>query len=310
MINATFVVPLIVFGVVAAGVYALFMLCSPYWLRVRSRVTELNANSSFDKDDAAFDQRANGAPSKVMLELQRLNPYHSTAKPHVQQLLAKAGIYDPAAVSMFFVSKTLLMIIPGAIALCAGLAGYLSMELAIVSACVLVGFGSLAPSFWLGRAVARRHLQLQKSLPDFLDVMTVCLGGGLSLQETIRRVSDELRLAHPGLASELGIVQRDMELGATVDQALKRFATRTDYEGVRTLSTFIREAQRFGTDIVDALRCHADMLRSQREQAAEECAQKASVKILIPTLLLIFPAIFVVLVAPAIIQIQESFLAK
>jgi len=95
-----------------------------------------------------------------------------------------------------------------------------------------------------------------------------------------------------------------------VDQALKRFATRTDYEAVRTLSTFIREAQRFGTNITDALRSHADMLRSQREQAAEESAQKASVKILIPTLLLIFPSTFVVIVGPAVIQIHEAFAAK
>jgi tight adherence protein C len=140
--------------------------------------------------------------------------------------------------------------------------------------------------------------------------MIVCLEGGLSLQETIRRVSDELRVAHPALASELVSVQRDIELGATVDQALKRFAMRTDYEAVRTLSTFIREAQRFGTNITDALRSHADMLRSQREQTAEESAQKAAVKILLPTLLLIFPATFVVIVGPAVIQIHEAFAAK
>ena len=101
--------------------------------------------------------------------------------------------------------------------------------------------------------------------------MTVCLEGGLSLQETIRRVSDELRIVHPALAGELSIVQRDIEIGATVDQALKRFATRSDYEGVRTLSTFIREAQRFGTNITEALRSHADLLRSQRTGGRREC---------------------------------------
>jgi tight adherence protein C len=106
---------------------------------------------------------------------------------------------------------------------------------------------------------------------------------------------------------ELSIVQRDIELGATVDQALKRFASRSAYEGVRSLSTFIREAQKFGTNITDALRNHADVLRTQREQAAEECAQKASVKILLPTMLLIFPAIFVVLVGPAAMQIYQAF---
>jgi tight adherence protein C len=181
------------------------------------------------------------------------------------------------------------------------------METSLLVGSLAGGFGSIAPSLWLDRAISRRHLLLRKSLPDFLDLMIVCLEGGLSLQETIRRVGDELRIVHPALAFELSIVQRDIELGATVDQALKRFANRSDYEGVRSLSTFIREAQRFGTNITEALRNHADMLRSQREQAAEENAQKASVKILLPTLLLIFPAIFVVLVGPAIIQIQEAF---
>jgi tight adherence protein C len=163
---------------------------------------------------------------------------------------------------------------------------------------------------WLDKQVARQHLLLGKSLPDFLDLMIVCLQGGLSLQETIRRVGDELRLAHPTLAFELSIVQRDTDLGASIEQALKRFAARSGYEGVRTLSTFIREAQRFGTNITEALRSHADMLRSQREQVAEESAQKAAVKILLPTMLLIFPAIFVVAVGPALIQIQQAFAGK
>jgi tight adherence protein C len=137
--------------------------------------------------------------------------------------------------------------------------------------------------------------------------MIVCLDSGLSLQGTILRVSEEMRIAHPTLAGELEIVQRDMALGATVDVALKRFADRSGYEGIRTMSTFVREAQRFGTELAEALRTHADMLRYQRAQAAEETAQKASVKILLPVLLLILPAVFVVLAGPAAIQIQAAF---
>jgi Flp pilus assembly CpaF family ATPase len=101
----------------------------------------------------------------------------------------------------------------------------------------------------------------------------------------------------------VGNIQRDVELGATVDQALRRFELRSDYDGVRTLSSFVRESQKFGTQLTEALRLHADMLRLEREEAAEEKAQKAAVAILLPTLLLIFPAVFVVLVGPALIQI-------
>ena len=167
----------------------------------------------------------------------------------------------------------------------------------------------MAPVVWLDRAIVRYHSYLRRTLPDFLDLMIVCLEGGMSLQETIRRVGFELRLAHPLLAGELDIVQRDIEFGASIDQALKRFAARTDYEGIRTLSAFIREAQRFGTNITEALRSHAEMLRRQREQAAEENAQKAAIKILMPTFLLIFPSVFIVAVGPAVIQIQQSFAA-
>jgi tight adherence protein C len=303
-------ISLMVFGAVAAGTYALLALCDPYWMRVRSRVSQLDVLGGPDtRVVSEHERKVVGTKSRIITQLKRLSPYQAD-RSRIQQRLAKAGIYNPAAISRYVAAKLLLMLLSGGIAMGAGATGYLPMRMASIAACVLAGFGFLVPSLWVDRAISRHHLLLQRSLPDFLDLMIVCLEGGLSLQETIRRVSDELRLAHPALASELGFVQRDIELGATVDQALKRFATRTDYEAVRTLSTFIREAQRFGTNITDALRSHADMLRSQREQAAEESAQKAAVKILIPTVLLIFPATFVVIVGPAAIQIYDAFAAK
>jgi tight adherence protein C len=310
VITPEIAIPLSVFGAVAAGTYALLALCDPYWIRVRSRVSQLDVLGGSDIQTVSkHGRKVVGTKSRLISELQRLSPYQAD-RSRIQQRLAKAGIYNPAAISRYVVAKLLLMLLSAGLAMGAGATGYLPMRMASVAACVLAGFGFLVPSLWIDRAISRHHLLLQRSLPDFLDLMIVCLEGGLSLQETIRRVSDELRLAHPALASELGFVQRDIELGATVDQALKRFATRTDYEAVRTLGTFIREAQRFGTNITDALRSHADMLRSQREQAAEESAQKAAVKILIPTLLLIFPATFVVIVGPAVIQIHDAFAAK
>jgi len=151
---------------------------------------------------------------------------------------------------------------------------------------------------------------LSRTLPDLLDLMIVCLEGGLSLQATFHRVTEEVNLSHGQLAQELLIVQGDIDLGATIDQALKRFAQRTQYEGVKSLHAFVREAQRFGTNISEALQSHADMLRVQRQQSLEEQAQKAAVTMLLPTLLLILPAVFVVLVGPAVIEIQLAFAGK
>jgi tight adherence protein C len=310
LVHQELILPFIFVGV-AGGVYALLAIVDPYWFRVRARVSEIQR---------ATDHRGLVATSALPTEsglrarmanfLRYLVPFRISDRARLQQRFAKAGIYSPSAMSKFFIVKLLLMAGPPLIAVSIGLTELLRFDKSLLVGCVIGGFGSLAPSLWLDRQISRRHLLLRKSLPDFLDVMIVCLEGGLSLQETIRRVGDELRLVHPALATELSIVQRDIELGASVDQALKRFATRSDYEGVRTLSTFFRETQRFGTNITEALRSHSDMLRSQREQAAEENAQKAAVKILIPTLLLIFPAIFVILVGPAVIQIHEAFAVK
>ena len=299
------------FVAISVGAYALMLLYDPYRARVDSRMEELQGRG--EQPTTALRARSSaalGGEAKPVGLASLLAAFRGGERARWQQRLAKAGIYHPAALPRLFIARLLLIVVPPLAAVAASFFGLIRMETALLVGSALGGFGSIAPSLWLDRAIARHHLLLRKSLPDFLDLMIVCLEGGMSLQETIRRVGDELRIVHPALAFELGIVQRDVELGSTVDQALRRFAARTDYEGVRSLSTFIREALRFGTNITAALRNHADMLRSQREQAAEENAQKASVKILLPTLFLIFPAIFVVIVGPAIIQIQEAFGGK
>ncbi len=171
----------------------------------------------------------------------------------------------------------------------------------------LACLGWLTPEIWLRKKITRYRVVLQNSLPDFLDILIVCLDAGLSLQESVKRVTLEISQIHPALAFELAIVQRDIELGSTVDQALRRFANRAQYDAIRSLSALLRESQRLGTQITDALRGHAEMLRFQREQIAEEKAHKASVKIILPMMLCIFPGIFIVLVAPAALQIQAAF---
>jgi tight adherence protein C len=172
---------------------------------------------------------------------------------------------------------------------------------------VIGGIGWTLPSSWLGWMKARRQLVLRNSLPDFLDLISTCLQSGLSFEAALQRVSDELRTAHPLLAGEMSVVQREIEFGKSPEQALRDFAERSDLDALRTLSTFVEQSRRFGSSMAETLQTHADMLRTQREQRAEERAQKAAVKILFPTLLFIFPPILVVLAGPAAIQLQERF---
>lgn len=184
--------------------------------------------------------------------------------------------------------------------------GALSLLKAFFFSTFGIGIAIALPYLVVKRRVENRRTRLRKSLPDFLDLMVACIEAGQSVHAALREVTNELADAHPELTDELCISLGEMELGRSLDDSLVNLAERTQIEELRTLSAFVRHAQQFGSTMADALRQLSDMLRSQRELKAEEMAQKAGAKILIPTLVFIFPTIFIVLAGPAVIKIQKG----
>jgi tight adherence protein C len=211
--------------------------------------------------------------------------------------------------AVFLGVKLLLAVAPTALALLAASVGLVPFMEGLLGGCVLSLVGLIAPSFWLDRRKVRRQTELRRALPDALDVIVVCLEGGLSLPGSVRRVAGELRTAHPLLARELEIVQREVQLGRTTGEALRQMADRADLEELRSLASVVAQSERFGASLVKALRVHAESLRYKRLQYAEEMAQKAATKVLFPTVLFILPAVFVIILAPGIIQILAIFQA-
>jgi tight adherence protein C len=278
-----------------------------YSVRVGERLRNATGKKHDDSILRPVEKESDFRLSNVPEVLNKLLPDSDQDRKKYQLRLVHAGIYNSSALSAFFAAKLILMILPPCIGIIVGLLGFADLRMAALVGCGIGGLGMFLPSCWVDRRIRARHSVLRRSLADFLDLMIVCLDSGLSIQAAIQRVSDELQIAHPLLAGELGIVQRDIELGATADAAIRRFADRSGFDGIKLLSSFMRESQRFGSALSEALRVHADMLRVQREQYAEEQAQKASVKVLLPTLLLILPAVFVVVAGPAVIQIQSAF---
>ena len=205
-------------------------------------------------------------------------------------------------------AKILLTIGPALIGLVAGLVGIIPVSYGLIFGTMLGTSGMIGPSFWLDNRKAARQTGFRRALPDAMDVLVICLEGGLSLPAAVRRVSAELRTAHPGLAWELQIVQREMQLGRTTGEAMRQFAERCDLEEIRSLASVINQSERFGASLVKTLRVHAESLREKRLHHAEEMAQKAAIKILVPTILCIFPGIFLVVLGPAVMQLRESFL--
>ena len=172
------------------------------------------------------------------LTFNRLVPRDDVDRRRHQVRLVMAGMYSPSALTAFFAAKLILMVAPPIVGALAALCGALTPFHGLFYGCLGGMFGMILPSFWLDHRIKRRHRILRGSLPDMLDVMTVCLEGGLSVQSTFQRVGDELQFAHPALAGELSIVQRETELGIPIESALRRLADRTGYEGVRPLGHF------------------------------------------------------------------------
>lgn len=175
--------------------------------------------------------------------------------------------------------------------------------------CALVGCvaGYLAPGFWLSARVRKRQWLLRHALPDALDILVLCLEGGVSLNAAFQWVADELHVVHPALGAEMNIIQREMQLGLSAGDALLKFADRCGLPDVRDLASVLLQSDRYGASVSKALRGYADTARQDRQQRAEEMAQKAAVKILFPTLLCIFPAIFIVVLGPAAFQMMRLF---
>ena len=222
--------------------------------------------------------------------------------------LVQAGLYKPRAHAAFVMMRIIIGIVPLGVCLLAAGMGLMTRSQSFLYGSMMGLTATLAPSMWLGVRKRARQSQIRRALPDVLDIVAVCLEGGLSLSAALARVGRELAQVHPMLANELSIVDREVQMGRTVGDAMRRFADRFDLEELRSLASVIAQTERYGASVAKAFVVYSETMRQRRAQHAEELAQTATVKILFPTLLLIFPAIFVVLLGPAAIQIYQTLI--
>ncbi|PQO26459.1 type II secretion system F family protein [Blastopirellula marina] len=253
------------------------------------------------------DANAPALITSVQAVAMRLLPNEEESRGYFTRRLIQAGFHSPTAISLFMLARLLAMVCPVFIALAIAMLGIFPFHLTILVGVSFGLVGILLPEYWLRSLAQQRQKRLRESLPDFVDLVVTCVEGGMGAPESIGQVHQELSATHPELSGEIALVLRDATIGIALDKSFRRMAERTGVEEASTIATFLEHSQRFGSAMAEALHELSDMLRFQREQRAEERAQQASVKILVPTLLFIFPTIFVVLAGPAAIQISSSF---
>jgi tight adherence protein C len=171
--------------------------------------------------------------------------------------------------------------------------------------------GSLVLGYFIPEQVIvllrnRHRLSLLAALPDTTDMLSIVLGAGLSLDQAIARVGEEIRFVYPELADEFYWMTLEVQAGQERSVAFQHMAQRTGLMDIRSLASMIVQAERFGTGLSQALRIYADSLRTKRRLEIEAAINKAAVKMVFPIVLFILPALFVVILAPGVISILHD----
>jgi tight adherence protein C len=228
--------------------------------------------------------------------------FASEPNPEIVRRLLLAGYRKPYHADIFLGAR---LAVPAALGLAAALIFTDNTILYFVIALVL---GFFAPDFWLGHAINKRRERLRLSLPDGLDLLSICLEAGLGLDQGIVRVGQELRVSHPALSEEFLLINFEQRAGMQRNAAWQSFAKRADFESARSFVAMLVQTDRFGTPVAKSLGTFSDSLRTQRRQKAEEMAAKTTIKLVPPLVFFIFPSMGVVVVGPAMIAVAD-FLA-
>ena len=172
----------------------------------------------------------------------------------------------------------------------------------------LGGLGFYLPQIVLWHLRSTRQKEIFLTLPDALDLLVVCVESGLGLDAALRKVTEEMKGHAKILCEEFQLANLQLQMGRPRREVLHDLGVRTGVDDVRSLAAILIQADRFGSSIAQALRVQSDSMRTRRRQLAEEKAAKTAVQLIFPLVLFIFPAIFVVLVGPAAIQISRNLL--
>jgi tight adherence protein C len=271
----------------------------------RRRLRAAVAESRIAASSPAGANPLTDRPSRVVERLASFVPKSPAEMNRLRRRLVRAGYHSLAAAVVFSLGEILAPVLVGLppLLLIAWPQGVLLGTLGAV-----VGF--LVPSLVLGHLIDARRTAISNGLPDVLDLLIVCLEAGCSLDQAIVKATEELHLVYPPLGEELKMLTTETRAGKPRLEAFKNLEARTKNDDVRALVAMLVQTDRFGTSISQALRTFSEVTRTKRRQRAEERAAKVGVKMVFPLVLFLFPALYVVTLGAAIIQIVNVFFGQ
>lgn len=295
------------FGIAIALIVALAGQLAPAQPRaVARRLLELGQRGN-DQDTLDQRRRRQERAQQLGALLEWLGgALARTNNPAARQVLLHAGYRHPNAAAIYWGARLGLMAMLGVCGFLVGPVlggGFVGGTLVALWGAVL---GWLVPAFHVGSRAKARQKDIQRALPDAVDLLVVCVEAGLALNQALVRVATEIRHVSRVTSEELVLVNLEIRAGVPRDEALRGLGERTGVADVRSLVAMLIQTDRFGTSIAQALRVHSDTVRTKRRQRAEEAAAKTTIKLVFPLVLFVFPALFVVVLGPAVITMIRT----
>jgi tight adherence protein C len=305
MTAAQLVFLLIVFVIVCVLVWLGIVLFAPGALRVRLALFLGRADTGEVEGGSWLDRVAKAARPLTKLSV----PEEGWEKSALRTRFMNAGWRNPAAPTLYFASKSgLALALPALTGIVlAFLPSVPNGTGVLVLLLVAASIGYYLPNVVLSRIAQRRKREIFETIPDALDLLTVCVEAGLSLERALVKVATEIHIKSVILAQELQLVLMEMRAGFSKEKALRNFSLRIGVDDIDALVAMLIQSERFGTSIGDALRVYSENLRSKRRVIAEEAAAKIGLKLLFPLIFCIFPTLLMVLLGPAGIKIMRTF---
>lgn len=280
-----------------AGLFILFYLMGMSVVNARRRVRNIN-----DVDRQFRPHRAN-AMRKFLAEVL---PQPRGELESLEQDLKRAGYYGANSIIEYRSTRNLLV-------LCLLFAGMGAAVMArpgtdlphslMIATLLSAALAYVGPRFLLHLQANKRLDRIQRGLPDALDIIRMCLTGGLPLRDSLVRVSREVEFFHPDVAVELEVVRRHAELD-TMGKALREFSRRMNAPDVNALASLVTQSERTGTNVAVAVTEFSDSIRMQFRQRAEERASKTSIRMLFPVILCLSPPVLILLMGPPVLQLN------
>ncbi len=311
-VTADDLLPIVVFAVCVGGVFWLLSVLSQRNSLAEERLERLGRQKSLVEleMDRASQQRFAGLKEWVSKLGESLDRGDDLEKNSLRVKLANAGFRSDSAVGIYHGIRLICLVV----FLLPALFFFLLKEgltlRSIQWTVILGGVGFYLPGMVLWYLRTSRQKEIFLTLPDALDLLVVCVESGLGLDAAMRKVTEEMKDHAKVICEELALANMQLQMGRPRREVLRDLGVRTGVDDVKALAAILIQADRFGASIAHALRVQSDSMRTRRRQLAEEKAAKTAVQLIFPLVLFIFPAIFVVLVGPAAIQIQKGLLAK